>query len=286
MRASVPVALPLVLAGFAANSLLCRAVLGPGEADAATFTALRLGSGAVALAILAVFRREGLHRPHLGPSLALAAYAFAFSWAYRSVTAGTGALLLFGAVQVTMLAVARIQGGPFPRTKTLGALLAFLGLLVLCAPTAAAPPWRGAVAMLLAGVAWGAYSLLGRGSTRPMADSAAAFLGAALLVLPALLLPEAHHATRKAVLLAVVSGTLASGATYALWYALLPRFGAFRAAVAQLAVPLLAAAGAAALLREWPHPAWFAAAALILSGLALALGKMPTSTPAPAPPRA
>ncbi|MFN8010547.1 MAG: DMT family transporter [Holophagaceae bacterium] len=286
MRASVPLALPLVLCGFAANSLLCRAVLGPGDADAATFTAVRLGSGAIALALLARGRGELWHRPRLGPSLALAVYAFAFSWAYRSVPAGTGALLLFGAVQVTMLAVARVQGGPFPWTRTFGAVLAFGGLLVLSAPSATAPPWQGALAMLLAGIAWGAYSLLGRGSTVPVADSAAAFLGAALLVLPTFLLPASHHATPKALLLAALSGTVASGATYALWYALLPRLGAFRAAVAQLAVPLIAAAGAAALLREWPSPVWFAAAALILSGLGLALGKAPTATPAPAPPRA
>jgi drug/metabolite transporter (DMT)-like permease len=222
VRASVPLALPLVLCGFAANSLLCRAALGPGDADAATFAALRLGSGALALALLALLRREGWQRPRLFPSLALAA----------------------------------------------------------------APPWRGALALLLAGVAWGAYSLRGRGSTVPVADSAAAFLGAALLVLPAFLLPEAHHASPRAVLLAVLSGTVASGATYALWYALLPRLGAFRAAVAQLAVPLIPAAGAAALLREWPRPVWFLAALLILAGLGLALGKAPTSTPAPAPPRA
>ncbi len=268
----LPLALgvPLVLLGFAANSLLCRAALATSAADAASFTALRLGSGCLVLAGLEALRKEGFTRLRLGPALALAAYAFGFSWAYRQVSAGTGALLLFGAVQVTMLAVARIQGGALPWRKQLGAVLAFGGLVILCAPTATAPPWRGAASMLLAGAAWGAYSLLGRGSARPVADTAAAFLGATLLVLPALAVVPLHL-TVRGLLLAVLSGTLASAAAYSLWYAVLPRLGAVRAAVCQLAVPLVAAAGAALLLGELPGLPWFAAAALVLLGIGLAV---------------
>lgn len=261
---------PLVLLGFAANSLLCRAALSDASADPATFTAVRLGTGCVVLALIVGLRGDGFARPRVGPSLALAAYAFGFSWAYRQVTAGTGALLLFGAVQVTMLLVARLQGGALPWRKWLGAAVAFAGLGVLCAPSAAAPPWQGALSMLLAGVAWGAYSLLGRGSTRPVADTAASFAGAALLALP-LLFQGNLHLTPRALVLATVSGTVASGAAYSLWYSVLPRLGAARAAVCQLAVPLLTAAGAALLLGELPSLLWAIAAVLVLAGIGLVL---------------
>jgi drug/metabolite transporter (DMT)-like permease len=260
----------LVLAGFAANSLLCRAALGAGLADAATFSFVRMATGAAALALFAWRAGQGpTLRPRPWASLALATYVLGFSFAYRALTAGTGALLLFGAVQVSMLAMAFLRGDVFPVRKMLGALLAFAGLLVLTVPRLGRPPVGAALSMALAGAAWGVYSLLGAGSARPVGDTQVAFLGATVLVLPALFFAAPHHMDGRGLLLATLSGTLASGATYSLWYAVLPRLGAVRAAVVQLAVPLLTAAAAGLLLGEVPGLGWYLAAALTLSGIAL-----------------
>lgn len=265
-------AVPLVLAGFAANSLLCRAALSGGEADAVSFTALRLATGVAALALLVRLQRGAwrVPRPRAGRSAALAVYMLGFSLAYRSLSAGAGALLLFGAVQVTMLGIARAKGEAFPVRKWMGAALAFAGLLVLTLPKASRPPALAALAMAAAGAAWGVYSLMGRASTEPLADTLASFAGAGLIAAAAFLVPAAHHLSTRGVLLASLSGALASGATYALWYAVLPRLGALRAGVAQLAVPVITAAAATLFLGEVPNLGWFAAAALTLSGIALA----------------
>ncbi len=261
-----------MLAGFSANSLLCRAALGGGQADAVTFTTLRLVSGAgVLLALMGRDRSELRSRLHPGRALALAAYAFGFSLAYRALSAGTGALLLFGAVQATLLTLALMRGDALPARKKVGALLAFAGLLVLCLPTAQRPSLGAALAMVGAGAAWGLYTWLGKGSTRPLMDTGGAFLGAALLALPILGLATSRLLTPTGALLAVLSGGLASGATYALWYAVVPRLGAVRAAVVQLAVPPLTALVAAAWLGEVPGAPWFVAAALTLGGIALAV---------------
>ena len=270
-RWPLPFLVAAVLVGFASNSLLCRAALGPGLAGAASFTAVRLGSGFAMLVVL-VGAQEGAPwpRPRLRPSLCLAGYALGFSIAYRHLSAGTGALLLFGAVQVTMLAAARLKGEAFGPRKWLGAALAFAGLLVLTLPRADRPPLLAALSMAGAGAAWGFYSLIGRGSSSPLRDTCGNFGGAALMALPFLLLRDQRALSFRGLGFAVLSGTLASGATYALWYRVLPRLGAYRAAVAQLAVPVLTAAAGAVLLAEAPGLAWFIAAALTLGGVALA----------------
>ena len=265
-------AVPLVLAGFAANSLLCRAALSGAWADAVSFTALRLGTGVMALALLARAQRGAwaFPQPRPGRSVALAVYMFGFSLAYRSLSAGAGALLLFGAVQVTMLGVARVKGEAFSFRKWMGAALAFAGLLVLTLPKATRPPVFAALSMAAAGAAWGFYSLMGRASTEPLMDTLSSFAGAGLVAITALLVPAAHHLSPRGLLLASLSGALASGATYALWYAVLPRLGALRAGVVQLAVPLITAAAATLFLGEVPGLGWFIAATLTLSGIALA----------------
>lgn len=265
-------AVPLVLVGFAANSLLCRAALSGDSADAVSFTALRLGTGVLALAFLVRLERGGWRfpRPRAGRAVALAAYMLGFSLAYRSLSAGVGALLLFGAVQVTMLGVARVRGEAFSARKWMGAALAFAGLLALTLPKASRPPLLAALSMAGAGAAWGFYSLLGRASTEPLADTLSSFAGAAAIAAAAFLAPAAHHLSPRGILLASLSGALASGATYALWYAVLPRLGALRAGVAQLAVPLITAGAAVLFLGEMPGATWFMAAALTLSGIALA----------------
>ncbi|HXC18176.1 MAG TPA: DMT family transporter [Holophagaceae bacterium] len=271
-RLPLPLTSVLVLAGFAANSLLCRAALGSGHADAASFTALRLASGVLALALLLRLEQGSwsLPRPRMGRAMALAAYMLGFSFAYRSLSAGSGALLLFGAVQVTMLGAARFRGEVFSAAKWTGAATAFVGLLVLTLPRADRPPLVAALSMAGAGAASGIYSLMGRASAQPLADTLGSFMGAALIAWLAFAIPVIHHMTGQGLALAVLSGSLASGAAYTLWYAILPRLGAVRAGVIQLAVPLITAGAGALFLGEIPGPGWFLAAALTLSGIALA----------------
>jgi drug/metabolite transporter (DMT)-like permease len=262
---------------FAANSLLCRAALRPGLLDPASFTAVRLAAGAVALGLLA--RRGG--RTHAGAggwwsATALFAYAIFFSWAYLRLTAGMGALLLFGAVQVTMFVGGRAAGQRPRATDWLGLGLAAAGLLLLTAPSVAAPDRAGALAMLTAGAAWGLYTLRGRGEARPLLANAGNFLrtlpgAAAALVAAPVLLGGPLHATPAGLLLAAVSGAVTSGLGYAIWYAALAGLTPVRAGLVQLAVPVLAALGGVVLLGEQVSARLVASAVLVLGGIALAL---------------
>jgi drug/metabolite transporter (DMT)-like permease len=265
------------LVGFAANSLLCRMALGPGLVDAATFTSIRIVSGAVALFLLA--RAASARRPAVvsgagswASAAALFAYAAAFSFAYLRIGAGVGALLLFGAVQVTMLAWALSHGARMRWPEAVGLLAALAGLVALVRPGISAPDPAGAVLMIAAGVAWGAYSLRGRVAGRPLASTAANFARAVPLALALSLafLGSAHVQPRGA-LLAVISGALTSGVGYGLWYAALGGLTATQAAVVQLSVPVLAAAGAVAVLGEALTPRLTACGVVILGGVALAL---------------
>ena len=273
LRTAVFVA--LALAGFAANSLLCRHALASSGFDPLAFTAWRLVSGAVVLAIIATLRARGgafRHGDWRG-ALALFAYAIAFAWAYVSLQAGIGALLLFGAVQVTMLVAARWRGERFAARQWMGLALAMAGLAAMKLPLqGTALPWPPVIAMLLAGVAWGVYSLLGRGASAPLEHTAGNFLRAAPLAV--LLLPFAPPPSAwplEGVLLAIASGALASGLGYALWYAALPRLLASQAALLQLLVPVLAAVGGIVLLHEAPDARLVAGGGAILAGVALAL---------------
>ncbi|MFT3913755.1 MAG: DMT family transporter [Anaeromyxobacteraceae bacterium] len=261
------------LACFAANSLLCRAALRPGLVDPATFTLVRLASGAAALAALVAVARRA--RPSGGswPSaLALVAYAVAFSLAYVRIGAGVGALLLFGAVQVSMVGWGALRGARPGGLAALGIALALGGLAWLVLPGATAPDPAGAGLMLAAGAAWGAYTLRGRGARDPLATTAGNFA----LALPGALLFSAAlwkdaHATPAGLALAAASGALASGGGYSLWYAAVPALGATRAAAVQLSVPILAGLGATAFLGERLTPRIAAAGAVILLGIALTL---------------
>lgn len=262
------------LAAFAANSILCRLALGPHLADAAGFTAVRLVSGTLALSLilfLAGGRRPILRRDWLSP-LALFAYAAPFSFAYLRLPAGTGALLLFGSVQVTMIAWGMRRGERPHPAEWVGLALAVGGLIALNAPGATAPdPW-GALLMIAAGAAWGAYSLLGRGGTDPLAVTAGNFARTVPLVLVLALVSLPHlHATRDGLLLAAASGALASGVGYAVWYAALRGLRATRAAVVQLLVPVLAAMGGVLILDEAITVRLVAAGAVVLGGIALAV---------------
>lgn len=262
----------LVMVAFAANSVLNRMAVGAGQIDAASFAAIRLAAGAAMLALLLVWR-DG--RLSLSGSVAgvagLLVYLFGFSLAYGRLDAGTGALLLFGTVQVVMFAGALRSGEALPPRRMIGAALSLAGLAVLLAPQGAGG-LAAYAAMVGAGIGWGVYSLAGRGARDALAATAGNFVLSLPVGLAVALLIGAAPAEAMAggVALAVLSGAVTSGMGYALWYRILPQLGAGRAAVAQLTVPLIAAAGGAALIGEGVGLAFALAAVLVLGGVAIA----------------
>jgi drug/metabolite transporter (DMT)-like permease len=267
-----------VMIAFASNSLLCRAALGSDLADAATFTTLRLVSGALVLGLLAREKSDpaetGMGARGWLPAIFLFVYALGFSLSYRVIPAGTGALLLFAAVQVTMLTGGVLRGErPRPR-EWLGLLVSLAGLVVLTRPGLTRPDPGGAALMLGAGAAWGAYSLQGRGTRNALASNARHFRRAVPLALAASLAAlawGAPHVTPAGMILAAVSGALASGLGYAAWYAALRSLTAAQAAIVQLAVPPLAAVGGVVFLGEALTPRLLLAGTVILGGILLAV---------------
>lgn len=264
------------LTGFAANSVLCRMALGSGtEIDAMTFTTVRILSGAITLAIL--IRLRGSGSPGTTGSWtsagALFAYAIAFSLAYLRLGTGAGALILFGVVQMTMIS-AGLRAGERPRPmQWMGLLLAFGGLAGLSWPGLTAPDPVGAALMALAGVAWGIYSLRGRKSSRPLFDTAGNFLRAVpFAALLSVVMMASAHASLRGLALATASGAFASGVGYSVWYSVLPRLSATRAAIVQLSVPVLAAAGGIVFLGEPVTQRLLLNGATILAGVLLAIG--------------
>jgi len=264
----------VAMLAFAANSLLCRFALQQDHIDPAGFGAVRLLAGALVLACVMRARRQP---PGAGGDWRSAALLFAyvalFSFAYVSLAAGTGALVLFGAVQLTMLGAGLLRGERFAPSGWLGLVLAMGGLVVLLLPGAAAPAPLAAVLMAGAGAAWGGYSLRGKGAADPLAATAASFLRAAPLgLLLALVFAARLHADARGMWLAIASGAITSGLGYVVWYAALRRLSALRAAVLQLSVPLIATAGGALLLGEAFTLRLGASALAILGGIGLVLG--------------
>ena len=264
----------VAMLAFAANSLLCRLALQQDRIDPASFGAVRLAAGALVLAcVVRMGRRQPGEDGGWRSAALLFAYVALFSFAYVSLAAGTGALILFGAVQLTMLGTGLLRGERFAPAGWAGLLLAMAGLAVLLLPGAAAPSFGGAALMAGAGVAWGGYSLRGRGIADPLAATAAGFLRAAPLgILLALAFAPRLHADARGVGLAVASGALTSGLGYVVWYAALRRLTALRAAVVQLSVPLIAALGGVLLLGEALSLRLGVAALAILGGIGLVLG--------------
>ncbi|QEL63483.1 hypothetical protein OTERR_00070 [Oryzomicrobium terrae] len=274
----------LAMLAFAANSLLCRLALRETGIDAASFTTIRLASGALMLWLVVRLRGGSAHTggsadhpPHgsWASALALFAYAAAFSFAYRTLPAGAGALLLFGAVQATMIGYGLWRGERLGARQSAGMALAAAGLVGLLLPGLSAPPLQGAVLMLASGVAWGVYSLRGRGVANPAASTAGNFLRAVPFAL-ALSLAQLSSASVDAAgaagaAYAVASGALASGLGYALWYGALPLLRATSAATVQLSVPVLAALGAAAFLGEAITLRLMLASLAVLGGIALVI---------------
>jgi drug/metabolite transporter (DMT)-like permease len=260
------------LVAFAANSLLCRAALGGAAADAGSFTAIRLASGAAVLILLS--RRGGGARGGSWPSaVALFVYAAGFSFAYLSLSAGVGALLLFGAVQVTMIAAGIAAGERPPPSAWAGFTVALGGLVYLSLRGARVPTPGGTALMLAAGVAWGVYSLRGRRGGQPLLATADNFRRAAPLAIAsciAVALAGGFRLSALGATLAFASGAITSGLGYVAWYAALPHLSAARAAVLQLSVPVIAAAGGVIFLGEVLTARLAIAGTAILAGIALA----------------
>lgn len=276
------------LVAFAGNSLLARAAIGGDAGSAAigplAFTLLRLAAGAGVLAALAAWggRRRtvaatappafGSGRDRTLAAVTLGAYALGFSVAYVALDAATGALLLFAAVQLTIAVAALRAGERVGPRRALGWTAATGGLLVLLAPGATAPAPAAGAAMVVAGIAWGGYTLVGRRATAPLAANATSFLWAAVALAPLAALPTTWHGTTAiGAALAVASGALTSGLGYAAWYAALPRLSRATAAIVQLAVPVVAAAGAVVLLGEDVGVRLLLAGALVVGGVGIAV---------------
>lgn len=265
----------LSLVAFAGNSLLCRAALQHTPIDAASFTTIRLISGALVLwALVQLTRREATGRGSWPSALALFAYAAAFSFAYVNLPTGTGALLLFGAVQTGMIGWGLVKGERFTPLQWLGLLLALGGLVGLLLPGLSAPPLGAALLMITAGLAWALYSLRGKGAGDPLRVTAGNFMRTVpvALVMSLLFMNSAQVDTAGA-LYAIASGAVTSGIGYAIWYTALPHLKATTAATLQLSVPVIAALGGIVWLGEPLTLRLLLASAAILGGIALVIRK-------------
>jgi len=273
--AATTVALTAVaMIAFAANSILCRMALGAGLIDAASFASVRVASGVAMLAVIVAprWRRQGRSPGSWRAAAMLFAYMVCFSFAYVTLGAATGALILFGAVQVTMFVAALRAGEHFPPVSWAGLALAIGGLVYLVSPGVTAPAVDGAVLMIIAGIAWGMYSLFGRGSGDPLTATANNFLYCLpLVLLVSLAFAGRWHGTGAGFLLAIASGAIASGLGYVIWYAALKGLTATQAATVQLSVPVIAALGGVMLLAEAVSPRLVIASAATLGGVAIVL---------------
>ncbi|WP_079203576.1 DMT family transporter [Pseudomonas sp. CC6-YY-74] len=272
----VPITTIAMLA-FAGNSVLCRLALKNTDIDAATFSMLRLASGALVLWLLLALRKRGNGNGNgntgsWSGALALSIYVVAFTFAYIKLDTGMGALLLFGAVQLSMLAYGFLRGERLAPLAAAGLLLSLAGLVVLLLPGASTPPTGSAALMIAAGLAWAAYSLLGRGVVDPLALTAANFRKAVPIAL-VLCLPfiGSLRLDGWGAFYAVLSGAVASGLGYAIWYSALRGLSAMQASTVQLSVPILASLAGVALLSEPLTLRIAIASVAVLGGISLVL---------------
>ena len=267
----------LAMIAFAGNSLLCRLALKETAINAASFTTVRMLAASLALGLLIGFRPSVYRSSGNWPSaLALFAYAAGFSFAYIHLSAGTGALLLFGAVQATMIGVGIYKGERLVGWRLMGFVLALGGLVVLLLPGLSAPPLLSALSMLGAGIAWGIYSLRGKGVGSPVAATAGNFLRTLpLTACLSLLMFRQMSVDNAGLVYAALSGALTSGIGYAIWYQVLPSFRSTTAATVQLSVPVLAAVGGILLLGEPLGWRLLVASFAILVGILLVIHQKP-----------
>ena len=263
----------LAMIAFAGNSLLCRLALKSTAIDAASFTTVRMLSASLVLGLLIGFKPSVYRSNGNWPSaLALFAYAAGFSFAYIHLSAGTGALLLFGAVQATMIGVGIYRGERLAGRRLVGFILAIAGLVFLLLPGLSAPPMPSAISMVVAGIAWGVYSLRGKGVGNPVAATAGNFLRTLPMTAAlSLLMVRQMSWAVDGLLYAVLSGALTSGLGYAIWYGVLPSLKSTTAATVQLSVPVIAAAGGVLLLSEPLGWRLMVASCAILVGILLVI---------------
>ncbi len=264
---------------FAANSVLCRLALGQGRIDAASFTAVRVVSGAIVLGLILLSRKDRVQAtPDWRSVITLFIYMAFFSFAYLSLAAGTGALVLFGCVQLTMFIVALKSGESFSAISWAGLVLAVAGLVYLVSPGVTAPDPLGAALMVMAGIAWGFYSLLGRAAADPVEATAWNFIySVPLVIVTSLFFMRDFQVSMTGATLAVASGAIASGIGYVIWYAALRGLRATTAATVQLSAPVIAAFGGVILLSEQVTLRLVLASAVTLGGVALVLGQRAAS---------
>lgn len=263
----------LALIAFAANSVLCRLALGEETIDAASFTVIRLLSGALVLLAILAFSNDkeaSASRGSWSASLMLFVYAVAFSFAYISLDTGTGALILFGSVQITMILLSLVSGNRLHLSEWVGVIIAFTGFVYLILPEVTSPSVMGFLLMIAAGIAWGMYTLKGRGSDHPLKDTAYNFLRTIPLVIILLVITiqDAHYSA-AGVLLAVLSGGIASGIGYTIWYIALGGLSTTQAAVVQLSVPVIAAFGGVLFVSEAITARLTLSASMVLGGILL-----------------
>ena len=263
----------LAMTAFAANSVLARLAMATGEAGPWTFTLIRIVSGAIVLGLIASPVRA-IRSGSWASGAALFVYAAAFSIAYLTLATGTGALILFALVQMTMIGWALVSGERLSAPRWAGFMLAIAGLVWLLLPGLEAPPLEGAALMAASGVAWGIYSLRGRGQGQPTAQTAGNFLRASVIVLalslPAFMLAGEAMPSWAGIGYALASGAITSGLGYVIWYAALRELTASLAGIAQLSVPAIAAAGGMVFLAEPLTIRFAVATALILCGVGIA----------------
>jgi drug/metabolite transporter (DMT)-like permease len=269
----------LAMIAFASNSLLCRLALKRTTIDPASFTFIRILSGAIALWLIVLLRKGTRSKAGSWASaLALFAYAAAFSFAYISLSAGTGALLLFGAVQATMILWGFQKGERLNARQWFGLAIALGGLIALVLPGLSAPPIDGALLMTCAGVAWGIYSLRGKDAGDPTSVTAGNFWRSVVFAaVLSMALLRWTNLDRAGVCYAIISGAIASGVGYVIWYSALPALKATSAATVQLSVPVLAAVGGILFLNESITLRLVLASALILGGIGLVIIERPPS---------
>jgi len=263
------------LLAFAGNSVLCRLALGENMIDAASFTVIRLLSGIVILLLVILFKTKVSNNNNQsntkGSWLAtcmLFIYAIAFSFGYITLDTGIGALVLFGSVQITMLIVNLIKGNKLHYSEWLGLAISFYGFIYLILPTLTTPSLSGVILMVSSGIAWAFYTLLGRGSKDPLSDTAYNFLRTFPLLLIVLLLSFKNaHFTNQGIYLAVLSGALASGVGYTIWYIALGGLNVSQASVVQLCVPIIAAIGGVIFANELITQRLIISSVLVLGGI-------------------
>lgn len=263
----------IAMIAFAANSVLCRVALRGNAIDPMSFTLIRLASGALMLWLILRFSaKSDKAKGNWKGATSLFLYALAFSYAYVQLEAGTGALLLFGAVQLTMVGHGLLKGERMSASGIAGLMVALAGLIALLLPGASAPPVISSILMITSGVAWGLYSILGKGSSNPLSTTTGNFLlSLPLIVFAALPFSAAFHMKASGLIASIASGAIASGVGYAIWYAVMTQLSSFRAAAVQLSVPVLAAIAGLMFLDESLSLRLAIASLAVIGGIVLVL---------------